>query len=319
MDIQYLLWLQQLRESIGGVLDPFFETISYFVISAFAFLIVSGIYWCIDKKAGAMIIMNLSTGNMANQTLKNTFCVYRPWIRDPKIVPAGDAITTATGYSFPSGHTQHATAEFGSVAIWQKKRKWVVVICAIVMLLVMFSRNYLGVHTPQDVVVSFVLCSIVIAANIFILRWVEEKPNRDWIVFGVGMALCIVFLLYVTFKSYPIDYAADGSILVDPEKMISDCYGAAGYFGGFLIGWIIERHFIRFEVPKGTLAKIINFIIGGALLYGLSIILKPVTNNLGIWSGKLVYYGSIFLFIMAVYPALMKLSKKLFDKKNKNI
>ena len=317
MDIKYLLWLQQLRESINGALDPFFEALSYSVISSFAFLIIAGIYWCIDKKAGTMILMNLSGGNVANQTLKNTFCVYRPWIRDPKIIPAGDAITTATGYSFPSGHTQHATAELGSIAIWQKKRKWVVAICLIGILLVMFSRNYLGVHTPQDVVVSFVLCSIIIAINVFILRWVDEKPNGDLIVLALGMVLCIAFLLFVTFKTYPIDYAADGSILVDPKKMISDCYGAAGYFSGFLIGWIIERHFISFEVPKGILAKVINFIIGGVLLYSLSeFILKPISNNLGIWSGKLVYFGALFLFIMAGYPALMKLAKKLFNKKN---
>lgn len=319
MDIDYLLWLQQLRESINGVLDPFFEAVSYAVISAFAFIVIAGIYWCIDKKAGAMIFMNLSSGNVMNQTLKNICCVYRPWIRDSRIVPAGDAITTATGYSFPSGHTQHATAELGTIAVWQRKRKWLAVLCIAGILLVMFSRNYLGVHTPQDVIVSFVLCSAVIAVNIFIMRWADKKPNRDWIVFGVGMVLCGAFLVFVSLKPYPIDYTADGSILVDPAKMIADCYAAAGYFSGFLIGWIIERHFIHFEVPKGIVPKLITLIVGSGLLYGLSELLKPVKSSLGIWWGNLVYFAFIFLFIMAVYPAIMKLAKKLFDKKGKQV
>lgn len=317
MDINYLLWLQHLRESTNGVLDPFFEAVSYAVISSLAFIIISGIYWCVDKKVGSMILMNLSGGNVVNQILKNTFCVYRPWIRDSRIVPAGDAITTATGYSFPSGHTQHATAELGTIAVWQRKRKWLATICIVSILLVMFSRNYLGVHTPQDVIIGFVLCSAVIAVNIFVINWADQKPNRDWIVFGIGMLLCGAFLLFVSLKPYPIDYTADGSILVDPVKMIADSYAAAGYFIGFLIGWIIERHFIHFTVPKGIISKIIVFIVGSGLLYGLSVILKPVKNGLGLWWGNLAYFALIFLFIMAVYPALMKLSEKLFDKKYK--
>lgn len=317
MDIDYLLWLQQLRESTGGAFDSFFETISYVVISSFVFIFMAAIYWCIDKKAGAMIFMNLSMGNVVNQTLKNICCVYRPWIRDSRIVPAGDSMTTATGYSFPSGHTQHATAELGTIAVWQRKRKWLAAICIVGILLVMFSRNYLGVHTPQDVIVSFILCSAVIVANIFIMRWVDKKPNRDFIVFGIGMVLCGAFLLFVSLKPYPVDYNADGSILVDPVKMIADCYAAAGYFSGFLIGWIVERHFIHFEVPKTIISKIVTLVIGGGLLYGLSEIIKPLKSGLGIWWGNLVYFALLFLFIMAIYPALMKLAKKLFAKKAK--
>lgn len=317
MDIDYLLWLQQLREATGGVLDSFFEAVSYAVASSFAFIIIAGIYWCIDKKAGAMIFMNLSGGNVANQTLKNIFCVYRPWIRDPRIVPAGDAVDTATGYSFPSGHAQYATAELGTIAVWQRKRKWLAALCIVGILLVMFSRNYLGVHTPQDVIVGFVLCGAVIAANIFVVRWADKKPNRDWIVFGVGMALCFAFLAFISLKEYPFEYTDDGSLMADPIKMITDGYAAAGYFIGFLIGWIIERHFIRFEVPKGIASKIITFIVGGGLLYGVSLILKPVKNSIGLWWGELVYFVLIFLFIMAGYPALMKLAEKLFDKKGK--
>ena len=106
MDVAYLLWLQELRAATGGILDGFLEGISDFVISMFAYLFLAFIYWCVDKRAGIMAAMNIGIGNGINQLVKNIFCVYRPWIRSSDIVPAGNAIATAGGYSFPSSHTQ---------------------------------------------------------------------------------------------------------------------------------------------------------------------------------------------------------------------
>ena len=52
-----------------------------------------------------------------NGALKVTVCAYRPWIRDARILPYGDSINTATGYSFPSGHTMNAATVFGGGAV----------------------------------------------------------------------------------------------------------------------------------------------------------------------------------------------------------
>lgn len=49
--------------------------------------------------------------------LKVTVCAYRPWVRDARIVPHGNSIITATGYSFPSGHTMNAATVFGGGAV----------------------------------------------------------------------------------------------------------------------------------------------------------------------------------------------------------
>lgn len=325
MDIQYLIWLQELRENTGGMFDVFFEAVSDFVIGSWVFLLIAFIYWCIDKKAGTMILMNVGIGNLAMQFCKNLFCVYRPWIRDSRIVPVGDSILTATGYSFPSGHCQIATSEFGSFALWQKKRKWFVAFCIIVIIFVAFSRNYLGVHTLQDVVVGVLLTAGVIWIDQKVLFWTEGEKNRDIAVFTLGMIISAIYLLFITFKNYPIDFASDGSMLADPVEMIAEGYSAASCTIGYFVGWIIERRFIGFSPPKHWRHKLICFLVGGvALLVILNCVCEPLYDYLrqmgtsGYYFGKLIYYIILFVFVMVIYPMLIKFTSYLVSKKARN-
>ena len=168
MDIEYLLLLQKFREATNGILTPFLENLSLFAV-AWLFVIPTFIYWCTDKKAGLYTLFSYYAAIAANAAVKLTACVYRPWIRDARIVPAGDAIATATGYSFPSGHTSTAVPIYGGLAVtFGKKHREISAVCVILALLTMFSRNYLGVHTPQDVLVGCAIgcLSLFICAKI---------------------------------------------------------------------------------------------------------------------------------------------------------
>ena len=97
MDITYLLWLQDFRNGIDNALTPFMEWFSYFGIS-YIVLFPVFVYWCLDKRKGLFIFSALKISHTFNSMVKLTACIYRPWIRDARIIPAGDAITTATGY-----------------------------------------------------------------------------------------------------------------------------------------------------------------------------------------------------------------------------
>ena len=154
MDIDYLLLLQRFRESINDALTPFMEGVSLFAVT-FLIMIPVFVYWVVDKRKGLYTLVSYYLCCGFNAILKLTACIYRPWIRDARVKPAGDAITTATGYSFPSGHTVSAGPLYGGLAVsaWSWK-KWVSAILVFLALLTGFSRNYLGVHTPQDVVVG---------------------------------------------------------------------------------------------------------------------------------------------------------------------
>lgn len=162
MDIEYLLYLQQFRETVGSILTPLMNAVTKLSAGFLPIAMMCMIYWAFDRKAGRKILAGLGGGLFINGFLKLTFCVYRPWIRDTRILPYGDSKTAATGYSFPSGHTTRATAMFGGSGLWFMKKRHSVVagLLFVLVFMTMFSRNYLGVHTPQDVLVGFISTAV---------------------------------------------------------------------------------------------------------------------------------------------------------------
>ena len=126
MDIQYLLWLQDFRNSIQDAWTPFMEFVSMFATN-YLILIPVFMYWFWDKRKGLYTLVSYYFCMLLTPLIKLTACIYRPWIRDSRVLPAGDSITTATGYSFPSGHTTTAGPLAGGMAVsmWPNKRtRW---------------------------------------------------------------------------------------------------------------------------------------------------------------------------------------------------
>lgn len=309
MDIAYLLWWQDFRNSINDALTPFMEEVSLFAVT-YLIIIVAFIYWCVNKRAGLYILSSFTGAKAVNASLKLTVCAYRPWIRDPRIIPAGDAITTATGYSFPSGHTITATPIYGGIALktW-KKMKWISIICLVLIAVTGISRNYLGVHTPQDVVVAMIEGFVFLFAMHKLFGYLEKHPEKENIFLVAGIILGIIAICYITFKSYPMDYV-NGELLVDPKKMMKDGYGDIGSFIAFCVGRFIEKTWIRFE-PKLDTKTISAGMAGGLILFFLIRLLgSPLNQFLGLQWGSLANKFIIMLFIMAVWPAVMKLIQK---------
>ncbi len=301
----YLLWLQEFRISINDALTPFFEPLSLFGVREILIL-PAFVYWCLNKNKGLMILFAWKLSQTFNGLIKLTACVYRPWIKDPRIIPAGDSLTTATGYSFPSGHTMMFTPIYAGMAKLTKSRVLKVIFWAAI-LLTMFSRNYLGVHTPQDVLVGLVfgLFALYIAEKV--VSYLEKHPEKDILVMILCALLGILTLVYVTYKPYPMDYV-DGKLLVDPVKMTVDVWGDAGGLAAFALMWFIESRFIKFE-PTGINAKgIVLYIIGIIPLCWVSNNMRGVvTPMLGAHLGKLAAQSTILFHLMVFWPLVIKL------------
>ena len=307
MDIQYLLWLQELRNATGGAFDELFNALSKFAVDIMPFLPFV-IFWSVDKKWGYRYITTWGIGEVVNGIVKLTVCAYRPWIRSSAIEPAGDSKVAATGYSFPSGHTMVATVTYGTTAVWQWCRKrWIAVVCCVLILLTGFSRNFLGVHTPQDVLVGFGESVIIILIVGAAQKRLEGKEKVIDILTFIGLAAVILTLAYIMLKPYPMDYV-DGKLLVDPQKMMNDTFKACGAFTGFLIGSYIDRHYLRYEIPQGAAALPILTCIGAALMFAWVEFFAPATIVAafgGHW-GNMIARGIMVLFAMCVWPAVIK-------------
>lgn len=306
-DIQYLLWLQEFRNATGGMFDEFFNALSKFAVDILPFLPFV-VFWGVDKKWGYYFLTAHWTGELVNGLIKLTVCAYRPWIRSDLIEPAGDSKVAATGYSFPSGHTRTATTIYGSIFIAQKdKRRWLSVVCAILILLTAFSRNFLGVHTPQDVVVAFFESVIVLFAVSFFSKKVSGNEKTLDVLTLIGIVVVIISIIYIQVKPYPMDYDAAGNLLVDPSKMMNDCFKAGGAFLGLLIGSYIERHFIHYEVPVGARNLPVLVFVGAALTFawkeyfGSATIVAVCGGHWGNFIARLI----MLLFAMCIWPIVI--------------
>ncbi len=306
LDIQYLLLLQELRNITGGIFDELFNAISKIAVDVMPFLPFL-IFWAVDKKWGYRFLYAHSVSEVLNGVIKLTVCAYRPWIRSSQIEPAGDAKTAATGYSFPSGHTMSCTSTYGSVFAWQReRRKWLAILCVVAIFLTGFSRNFLGVHTPQDVVVGF----FAGAFTVYIVGRLFQKfsGNNDLLdrLTIFGLIIVILIIVYITFKSYPMDYV-DGVLLVDPQKMMNDCFKGCGEFTGLLLGSYLERHYIEYEIPYGSSSLPTFTCVGIGILFSWKKYLAPATIVAafgGHW-GNFITRCIMMIFAVYIWPKVI--------------
>lgn len=306
MDIQYLLWLQEIRNATGGVFDEFFNALSKFAVDIMPFLPFV-VFWCVDKKWGYRFITSWGIGEVLNGIIKLTVCAYRPWIRSDLIEPAGDSKVAATGYSFPSGHTMVATVTYGTTIAWQKdKRRWLAILCGVLIALTGFSRNFLGVHTPQDVVVAIIESVVIILAVGYAQKKIDGNEKTLDILTLVGLGAVLLTLVYILLKPYPMEYM-DGQLLVDPQKMMNDSFKACGAFLGFLIGSYIDRHYLKYEIPVGNAELPMLTCIGVAIMFGWKEWFAPATivAALGGHWGNMAARFIMVLFAMILWPMVI--------------
>ena len=107
MDFSYLLLIQRIREACGGIFDSLMLNITSLANGIITYLLLGAIYWCMDKRAGQLMALNVSIACTLNQFVKNIFRIERPWVRDARIVPVPEALSGAGGYSFPSGRQRY--------------------------------------------------------------------------------------------------------------------------------------------------------------------------------------------------------------------
>ena len=254
--------LEVLR-TLSSIRSGFLDSLMMIITELGSELIVIGVicllYWCIDKNAAYRIGMIFFVSGILVQGLKVTFHIERPWVLDPSFKPVEAAKPDATGYSFPSGHTQSGTALYGALFAGSKKIR-LKAICVALVLLVAFSRIYLGVHTPLDVVVSLavtVACVVIVGK---LSGSLERGNSRD-------MTVCIALsALSVLLCIYSFILASCGVI---ESVHINDCFKSGGAGLAFAIGWYLERNKLNFDVRTDKIWKqVVKMALGiaGALI-----------------------------------------------------
>lgn len=298
MDFLYLL--ESIR--LPG-LNEFMLTITYFGDELAFLLTAMIIFWCVDKRHGYYILSVGFLGTIANQFMKLWFRIPRPWVRDPNFTILEQAREGAGGYSFPSGHTQSSVGTFGSVA-YVTKSKVIRIACLLICVLVPFSRMYIGVHTPADVLTAAAMAVVLI----FVVRPVVMRKNGKYfpLLLVFMLLLAVAFTCYVEFYPFPAD--------IDPHNMASgvkNAYTLLGALLGLLIVYIVDEKWLKFPVDAVWWAQILKVAIGLGLVLIVKSCMKDILNAA---LGETVGRAARYFLMVIVAGILWPLSFKLFAR-----
>ena len=227
-----------------------------------AFLVAALIvFWCVDKKKGYYLLSVGFLGTMANQFLKLACRVPRPWVLDENFTILEQAREAATGYSFPSGHSQSAVGTFGSIAAFTGNPmvKWA---CVAVCVLVPLSRMYIGVHTPSDVLVGSGMALILVGA---LKKPVLKGSGRTMNILLAGMVLLAgAQVRYVEFWPFPADVDAHNL-----ESAMKNAYTMLGSTCGVAAIYWAEKRYVNFSAKAVWWVQILKVVLGLALVLGV--------------------------------------------------
>ena len=275
-----------------------------------AFLVVALlVFWCVSKKMGYYLLSVGFIGTLANQFMKLWFRIPRPWLLDPNFKALDEAVPAATGYSFPSGHTQNAVGTFGSVARTTKKR-WIRISTIVIAVLIAFSRMYVGVHTPSDVIVAAGMA----VALIFLIKPIVYSKKK-WCMptlLAIMLVLAIAYLCFVTFYQFPEDIIAE--CLQSGKK---NAYTLFGALLGLIIVYIVDEKWLNFSTEAVWWAQIMKVAGGALLVLAVKSGLKTPLNLLfGESIGRSIRYCLLVIIAGIVWPLTFRFFSKLGKKEH---
>ncbi|EYE88560.1 phospholipid phosphatase [Fervidicella metallireducens AeB] len=269
--------IKYIQSFSNPILDNVFQFITILGEEYFYILFLTITYWFINKKFAYKLGFTFLISGILNCAIKDLFKFKRPigtnGIRSLRI-------STATGFSFPSGHTQNAAA-FWFFLIKNIKKQWINILGTIMIFSIGLSRLYLGVHWPKDVIAGILLgiASVFITDSLFEYSEINNKPQ-------VFLFILIPAFLGLFFFRSP------------------DYYKAVGISTGFYIGYILESKFINFEINKSLKLNVVKFFIGIIPIILIKIYIKKFLPE-SILS-DLIRYFLIGIYTTTVAPISFK-------------
>lgn len=249
-----VLWLQD----FSPYLDTPFRLITFLGDESFFLLLLPLVYWCLDRSTGVRLTLLFLFSAYVNASLKVLFALPRPFQVDSRIRP----LVGAGGGGLPSGHTQMAVVVWGYLARWIRK-PWAWLGAAALMILIPLSRLYLGVHFPADLLAGYAVGGILLLLFIGL-----ERPVGRWLGMRGTTTKAALAVLFPLFLLIP-DFGRDRYALTASATLL-----------GMGLGFVLERRWVGFDVGVGLRRRILLFVPGVIVLFGLWIGLKTAFSGL---------------------------------------
>jgi membrane-associated phospholipid phosphatase len=274
-------WLQtSLPQSAG-----FFKFISTLGLEEFYLIFLPLVYWSLNKELGKRLAYLFLLANMVNALPKHILRGPRPYWIDGAV-----GMDTEPTYGVPSSHMQGATITYLFIASWFRKR-WVWVIAVLIVILMGFSRVFLGVHFVHDVAFGFLIGLLVLVGYmVWHARWSGGFKKRI-----LGYRLMLAFLLPTVFA---ILYAVSLLLIGDADvtvawrafieeaelESIEAMTTAVASVLGAGLGLIFEESRVRFRIEGEPWKRIARFVIG-------------IIGAVAIWAGLRAVFATDTLWL----------------------
>lgn len=261
-----------------------------------AFLVIAmTVFWCIDKRKGYYLLSVGFLGTMVNHTLKLLFRVPRPWVLDPDFPILEQAREAAGGYSFPSGHTQTAVGTFGTLAVTARKQGWKIGFILLAAL-VGFSRMYVGVHTPADVLAG---AAVAIVLIIGLKNLTLAGDHRKMMgLMGLMILSALAFVAFVNCWNFPAD--------IDTHNLESGTKSAFTLLGSTVAlaaVYVVDTNWLRFPVKAVWWVQIIKVAVGFGLVLAVKEGLRaPLEMLMPVYPARAVRYFLIVSVAGILWP-----------------
>ena len=283
-EIEILKWLEGLRTSFLNVL---FESITLLGEETLIILLVVALWFAVDKKLAQQVFFVTATSLSVNGIIKNFAQVPRPFTKGISCV----RVDTATGYSFPSGHTQ-GFATWSSFFAIKVKKIWLSVLVGVLITLVAVSRLYLGAHYPSDVIVAVVLGVSLSAFGNYLFVKVKDTKKLYLGTFLI-MTPFIAYFLYV----------------VDP--LFAYLFKTFGMIGGMVVVSFLDEKTEPLSYEVAWWKKVIRIVLGVVI----AVVLKEVIKRMNVFEVMPIslFIDAIryFVVVMAVGVLCPLLFKKI--------
>ncbi len=309
--MNFLYFLEGLR---NPVCNAFFSLITMLGEET-AFMAVGIIFfWCISKFQGYFLLITGFLGTIINQFLKMLFRVPRPWVKDPNFTVVDGTKEAASGFSFPSGHTQTSVTLFGGIAR-SNKTPWLRYGSIALCVLIPFSRMYLGVHYPSDVFVSIGISLALIFLCYPLFKRAEKDSKVMYTIIASLFVLVLAYTLFVCLYPFPSEVYLDENVH-NLESAKKNAFTLIGCVFGLLAVYFVDSKYINFEVKAVWWAQIIKVVVGLALVLAVKELARYPLDF--IFNGHLISRSVRYFLVVVTAGILWPLSFKWFAKLGKN-
>lgn len=179
----------------GPTLDAIFKAITFMGEEEFFMIILPLIFWCVDFALGARLALAFLFSPYACTVLKDLFAHPRPFELDPAV-----KLHDAEGYGLPSGHSQSAVVLWGIIAAGFRKA-WLWIVAVLLMVLIGFSRVYLGVHFPTDVLGGWAVGAVLLGIYMVLEPRIEAWLKRASLAMQLALAVVVPLVLLLLYPS----------------------------------------------------------------------------------------------------------------------